>query len=145
MAELLSLGHLNLANTSHHPRRVDRRLPPSRCIVARCAVSTGGCSCPIVVVRRRFTLSRDGRFAQRSHLRQKVTLRAKRQPVFVLVLHFILFGAGYPSLGIGRVLFDGPPTVMMRTGPNHALQRTQPSRSGCNPHVPWGGSLSLVR
>ena len=29
--------------------------------------------------------------------------------------------------------------------PNHALQRTRPSRSGCNPRVPWAGSLSLGR
>ena len=29
--------------------------------------------------------------------------------------------------------------------PNHALQRTRPSRSGCNPRVLWAGSLSLGR
>src|SRR5438067_12562861 len=29
------------------------------------------------------------------------------------------------------------------TWPNHALQRTRPSRSGCNPRVPRAGSLSL--
>ena len=29
--------------------------------------------------------------------------------------------------------------------PNHALQRTRPSRSGCNPRVPRAGSLSLGR
>ena len=29
--------------------------------------------------------------------------------------------------------------------PNHALQRTRPSRSGCNPRVSWAGSLSLGR
>ena len=29
--------------------------------------------------------------------------------------------------------------------PNHALQRTRPSRCGCNPRVPWAGSLSLGR
>lgn len=28
---------------------------------------------------------------------------------------------------------------------NHALQRTQPSRSGCNPRVSWAGSLSFCR
>ena len=28
---------------------------------------------------------------------------------------------------------------------NHALQRTRPSRSGCNPRVPRTGSLSLCR
>ena len=28
---------------------------------------------------------------------------------------------------------------------NHALQRTRPSRSGCNPRVSWAGSLSLGR
>ncbi|MGE0375432.1 MAG: hypothetical protein AB7I48_14820 [Planctomycetaceae bacterium] len=29
--------------------------------------------------------------------------------------------------------------------PDHALQRTRPSRSGCNPRVPRAGSLSLGR
>ena len=29
--------------------------------------------------------------------------------------------------------------------PNHALQRTRPSRSGCNSRVLWAGSLSLGR
>ena len=29
--------------------------------------------------------------------------------------------------------------------PNHALQRTRPSRPGCNPRVPGAGSLSLGR
>ena len=29
--------------------------------------------------------------------------------------------------------------------PNHALQRTRPSRRGCNRGVPWAGSLSLGR
>jgi hypothetical protein len=29
--------------------------------------------------------------------------------------------------------------------PNHALQRTLPSRSGCNPTPSWAGSLSLGR
>ncbi len=28
---------------------------------------------------------------------------------------------------------------------NHALQRTRPSRSGCNQRVPCAGSLSLCR
>ena len=28
--------------------------------------------------------------------------------------------------------------------PNHALQRPRPSRSGCNQHIPWAGSLSWV-
>ena len=28
---------------------------------------------------------------------------------------------------------------------NHALQRTRPSRCGCNRGVPWAGSLSLGR
>ena len=32
----------------------------------------------------------------------------------------------------------------MSVPPNHALQRTRPSRSGCNPRVPRAGSLSLV-
>ena len=32
-----------------------------------------------------------------------------------------------------------------RKWPNHALQRTRPSRSGCNHSVPWAGSLSLGR
>jgi len=32
---------------------------------------------------------------------------------------------------------------MMR--PNHALQRTRPSRPGCNPTPSWAGSLSLGR
>ena len=37
-------------------------------------------------------------------------------------------------------------TEMIQTQrPNHALQRTRPSRSGCNPRVPWAGSLSLGR
>jgi hypothetical protein len=29
--------------------------------------------------------------------------------------------------------------------PNHALQRTRLERRGCNPSVPWAGSLSLGR
>ena len=29
--------------------------------------------------------------------------------------------------------------------PNHALQRTRPSRPGCNPASSWAGSLSLGR
>jgi len=29
--------------------------------------------------------------------------------------------------------------------PNHTLQRTRPSRSGCNRSVPRAGSLSLGR
>ena len=29
--------------------------------------------------------------------------------------------------------------------PNHALQRTRPSRRGCNPTPSWAGSLSLGR
>ncbi len=29
--------------------------------------------------------------------------------------------------------------------PNHALQRTRPSRPGCNPTPSWAGSLSLGR
>jgi hypothetical protein len=29
--------------------------------------------------------------------------------------------------------------------PNHALQRTRPSRPGCHPRLPRGGSLSLGR
>ena len=33
----------------------------------------------------------------------------------------------------------------MTTRPNHALQRTRPSRHCCNPCVPWAGSLSLGR
>ena len=32
---------------------------------------------------------------------------------------------------------------MRETRPNHALQRTRPSCSGCNPHVPRAGSLIL--
>jgi len=35
-------------------------------------------------------------------------------------------------------------TESMKT-PNHALQRTRPSRPGCNPRVPRAGSLSLGR
>src|SRR6266566_6088969 len=31
------------------------------------------------------------------------------------------------------------------SGAHHALQRTRPSRSGCNPRVSWAGSLSLGR
>ena len=34
---------------------------------------------------------------------------------------------------------------MQPTSPNHALQRTRPSRCGCNPRVPRAGSLSLGR
>ena len=34
---------------------------------------------------------------------------------------------------------------MTLTPPNHALQRTRPSRYGCNRGVPWAGSLSLGR
>ena len=103
----LDLNRLYLVDTSHHHRGVNRSLPPGRCIVAGCAVSSGGYSSCFVVVQRKFTLSRDGGFALRSHWRQKVTLRAKRQPVFVLVLHFILFTAGYSGLATWRVLFDG--------------------------------------
>ncbi len=33
----------------------------------------------------------------------------------------------------------------MDTRPNYALQRTRPSRSGCNPRASWAGSLSLGR
>jgi hypothetical protein len=33
----------------------------------------------------------------------------------------------------------------MSQRPNHALQRTRPSRPGCNPGVAWAGSLSLGR
>ena len=29
--------------------------------------------------------------------------------------------------------------------PNHALQRTRPSRSGCHPRLPWAGSLTVGR
>ena len=32
---------------------------------------------------------------------------------------------------------------MTRQRPNHALQRTRPSRSGCNPRVPRAGPLKL--
>ena len=39
----------------------------------------------------------------------------------------------------------GGESLIMTVMPNHALQRTRPSRSGCNPHVPWAGSLSLGR
>ena len=35
--------------------------------------------------------------------------------------------------------------IYHRMTPNHALQRTRPSRSGCNRRVPWAGSLSLGR
>lgn len=31
----------------------------------------------------------------------------------------------------------------MKTWPNHALQRTRPSRSGCNRGVPWAGVAEL--
>ena len=41
-------------------------------------------------------------------------------------------GAGLIIAGVG--LF-----VVKRF--NHALQRTRPSRSDCNPHVSWAGSL----
>ena len=34
---------------------------------------------------------------------------------------------------------------MRYQSPNHALQRTRPSRHGCNPRVSWAGSLSLGR
>ena len=33
----------------------------------------------------------------------------------------------------------------MTMPPNHALQRTRPSRSGCHPRLPRAGSLSLGR
>jgi len=33
----------------------------------------------------------------------------------------------------------------MQVPPNHALQRTRPSRSGCNRTPSWAGSLSLGR
>src|SRR5256885_9520502 len=33
----------------------------------------------------------------------------------------------------------------MKTRPNHALQRTRPSRPGCNRAPSWAGSLSLGR
>src|SRR6266566_1142919 len=32
----------------------------------------------------------------------------------------------------------------MNRAPNHALQRTRPSHSGCNPRVLWAGSLYRV-
>ena len=35
--------------------------------------------------------------------------------------------------------------VLVVGPPNHALQRTRPVRSGCNPRVPRAGSLSLGR
>ena len=37
------------------------------------------------------------------------------------------------------------PTPMRPETPNHALQLTRPSRSGCNPRLPQAGSLSLGR
>src|SRR5438093_980118 len=48
---------------------------------------------------------------------------------------------------------DGGPTITgvpynyirkARLSPNHALQRTRPSRPGCNPTPSWAGSLSWV-
>jgi hypothetical protein len=48
-------------------------------------------------------------------------------------------------------LHDFRPPIMVaqyveyRVPPNHALQRTRPSRSGCNRSVLWAGSLSLSR
>jgi hypothetical protein len=39
-------------------------------------------------------------------------------------------------------MFSDKPTAET---PNHALQRTRPSRRGCNRSVPWTGSLSLGR
>ncbi len=39
-----------------------------------------------------------------------------------------------------RVEIDHPNNAMM---PNYALQRTRPSRSGCNPRVPWGRVAEL--
>jgi hypothetical protein len=35
--------------------------------------------------------------------------------------------------------------LRQRRTPNHALQRTRPSRYCCNRRVPWAGSLSLGR
>jgi hypothetical protein len=38
-----------------------------------------------------------------------------------------------------------PHPTRRSTGADHALQRTRPSRSGCNPRLPQAGSLSLGR
>ena len=35
--------------------------------------------------------------------------------------------------------------IKMTTPPNHALQRTRPSRCGFKRHLLWAGSLSLGR
>ena len=39
--------------------------------------------------------------------------------------------------------FVGEVQMSHTTSPNHLLQRTRPSRRGCNRGVPWAGSLSL--
>ena len=43
--------------------------------------------------------------------------------------------------------FSAPSFARRSSGatPNHALQRTRPSRPGCNPTPSWAGSLSLGR
>ena len=54
---------------------------------------------------------------------------------------FMTLSVAYP-LGIGPWCGE---RMKLLTRPNHALQRTRPSRSGCNPRVPRAGSLSLGR
>ena len=50
-----------------------------------------------------------------------------------------------PAIGICRSSYDMRFQIGTNVTPNHALQRTRPSRSGCNRSVRWAGSLSLGR
>jgi hypothetical protein len=43
------------------------------------------------------------------------------------------------------LVFRWLPDMNLKMPPNHALQRTRPSRSGCNLGRSWAGSLSLGR
>jgi hypothetical protein len=47
--------------------------------------------------------------------------------------------------GVGFQLFMSLLRLGGGLGANHALQRTRPSRPGCNPRLPRAGSLSLGR
>src|SRR5205823_14617274 len=47
--------------------------------------------------------------------------------------------------GCSRLLFSVRADAAVTTRPNHALQRTRPSRHCCNPRASWAGSLSLGR
>lgn len=71
----------------------------------------------------------------------------RRSDCVARVLHFalsrvILSTSMHQRLHSARLM--GVFQMRPRT-PNHALQRTRPERRGCNPGIPWAGSLSLGR